>query len=175
MYRGCAAEHSSLFGQVYLAATRWPDGQMDDRVSNYRIFCILMSSSEISFNNYLLCNLTINIKMSNCHTTKFGKNHKMVGKGRDGTTFWCIKRNQSSLCSPCLMGSAWFHLLWGRIMILHGKHIWDKMNWGQCKGGGLHIYKPITNIHAVSRFEAKQTWNGGELGLGQIRKFRSHS
>ena len=37
---GCAsvAEHSSLFGQVYLAATRWPDSWMDDRVSNCQFF-----------------------------------------------------------------------------------------------------------------------------------------
>ena len=32
-----------------------------------------MSSSEISFDNYLLCNLTINIKMLNCHAIKFTK------------------------------------------------------------------------------------------------------
>lgn len=46
-----------------------------------------MSSSEISFDNILLCNLTINTRMSKCQAKKAEKNYKIAGKGRGGTTF----------------------------------------------------------------------------------------
>jgi hypothetical protein len=51
-----------------------------------------MFSAEISFNNYLLCNLITNIKVLKCHATKSGKFYKAVGKGRYGTILWPIKR-----------------------------------------------------------------------------------
>lgn len=51
-----------------------------------------MFSAEISFNNYLLCTLIINIKVLKCHATKHGNFHKAVGKGRYGTILWPIRR-----------------------------------------------------------------------------------
>jgi hypothetical protein len=35
--------------------------------------------------------------------------------------------------------------------------------WGEVSG--LYIHKPTIYIHAMSKFEAKRTGNGGELGL----------
>lgn len=58
-----------------------------------------MYSSEISFDDYLLWNLVVKIKVSKCHIMKVGKIHEVVGKERDGTIFQCTKRPRA-VCAP---------------------------------------------------------------------------
>jgi hypothetical protein len=60
-----------------------------------------MPYSEISFDNYLICNLIINIETLKCHATRLVKIHKMAWNGRCCTYLQMYQKKPEQFVLPC--------------------------------------------------------------------------